>query len=232
MPRKPRTYCAGIPCHVIQRGNNRAACFFTGRDYLAYLEWLEDACRRFEVAVHAYVLMTNHVHMLLTPSDDTGVSRVMQSLGRRYVQYFNRSHGRTGTLWESRHRASLVEADAYLLSCYRYIELNPVRANMVSKAADYHWSSHRHNAGILHDSVVTEHQLYESLGGDRENRTWRYRTLFERPPDPQELSAIRQGSQFSTPIGSESFKRELERRLGVSFVRQNRGRPRKAPARR
>lgn len=125
MSRKPRMYLAGVPCHVVQRGNNRDACFFADDDYRFYLDVLRGACCRYDVDVHAYVLMTNHVHLLLTPRAVEGVSRVMQSLGRRYVQYVNRAHRRCGTLWESRHKASLVDAEPYLLACYRYVELNP-----------------------------------------------------------------------------------------------------------
>ena len=137
MPRKPRMYLAGVPCHVVQRGNNRAACFFTDDDYAFYREVLADASRRYRVHVHAYVLMTNHVHLLLSPQTVDGVSRVMQSVGRRYVQYVNKRYRRCGTLWESRHKASLVDAERYLLACYRYIELNPVTASMVPHPGDY-----------------------------------------------------------------------------------------------
>lgn len=137
MPRKQRMYLADVPAHVIQRGNNREACFYAEQDYLFYLDCLQNACERYQVAVHAYVLMTNHVHLLMTPATQEGISRVMQSLGRRYVQYINYEYRRTGTLWESRHKASLVDAENYLLTCYRYIELNPVRANMVNHPGDY-----------------------------------------------------------------------------------------------
>ena len=148
MPRKSRMYLPTIPCHVVSRGNNRDACFYADEDYLFYLECLGDACDKYAVALHAYVLMTNHVHLLLTPRDELGISRVMQSVGRRYVQYINYTYRRSGTLWEGRHKASLIDADRYLLACYRYIELNPVRANMVVDPADYRWSSYRVNAGL------------------------------------------------------------------------------------
>jgi len=131
MPRKPRVYLSGVPCHVIQRGNDRQPCFYSEEDYVFYLECLYDACKRYKVNLHAYVLMTNHVHLLVTPRVADGISRVMQSIGRRYVQYVNVTYKRSGTLWEGRHKSSLVDADNYLLSCYRYIEMNPVRAGMV-----------------------------------------------------------------------------------------------------
>ena len=129
-------YLAGVPAHVIQRGNNRDACFFHEDDYRFYRQCLAEACRRYGVDLHAYVLMTNHTHLLMTPACPEGISRVMQSLGRRFVQYMNKTYRRTGTLWESRHKASLVDAERYLLACYRYIELNPVRAGMVEHPAD------------------------------------------------------------------------------------------------
>lgn len=131
MPRKPRMYMAGMPCHVVQRGINRDATFYSDDDYLFYLTCLDDGMKRYRVAVHAFVLMTNHVHLLMTPNDNEGISRLMQSIGRRYVQYVNKTYRRTGTLWESRHKASLVQEEQYLLKCYRYIELNPVRAEIV-----------------------------------------------------------------------------------------------------
>jgi putative transposase len=131
MPRKARIYVAGVPCHVIQRGNNRSACFYADEDYLFYLDVLADACRRHKVALHAYVLMTNHAHFLMSPQDETGIPLVMQSLGRRYVQYINKTYRRSGTLWEGRYKASLVDVENYLLACYRYIEMNPVSAAMV-----------------------------------------------------------------------------------------------------
>jgi putative transposase len=140
MPRKPRMYLADVPSHIVQRGNDREACFFEQDNYRFYLQCLGEACRRYAVSLHAYVLMTNHVHLLMTPSTAEGVSRVMQLVGNRYVQYINRSYGRTGTLWEGRHRSSLVDAEHYLLRCYRYIELNPVRAKIVSHPGEYRWS--------------------------------------------------------------------------------------------
>ena len=141
MPRKQRMYLPDMPCHIIQRGNNRDATFFSEQDYQYYLECLYDASIRYGVDIHAYVLMTNHVHLLMTPKLKTSISLVMQSIGRRYVQYVNKEYQRTGTLWESRHKASLVDEDKYLLTCSRYIEMNPVNANMVKHPSEYRWSS-------------------------------------------------------------------------------------------
>lgn len=148
MPRKARMYLPGVPCHVISRGNNRDACFYSDDDSLFYLTCLQGACQRYGVSLHAYVLMSNHVHLLMTPAREDGISKVMQSVGRRYVQYINMNYRRSGTLWEGRHKSSLVDAEDYVLACYRYIELNPVRAGMVEHPADYRWSSYRVMRGL------------------------------------------------------------------------------------
>ena len=142
-------YLPGVPSHVVQRGNDRQACFFEQENHLFYLDCLGQACRRYEVVLHAYVLMTNHVHLLMTPVTELGISRVMQLVGNRYVQYINKSYRRTGTLWEGRHKASLIDAERYLLTCYRYIELNPVRAGMVMHPGDYAWSSRKRGRRYL-----------------------------------------------------------------------------------
>ena len=224
MPRKPRHYLAGMPCHIVQRGNNRSVCFFSEDDYHAYLEYLHDACQRYAVELHAYVLMTNHTHLLMTPQCREGISRVMQSLGRRYVQSINHRYGRSGTLWEGRHKSSLVQADGYLLSCYRYIELNPVRARMVAHPVDYRWSSYRANAHGLIDKGLTAHALYKALGKSAESRQHAYRALFEDALDRDTVRAIRNSAQFSMPLGSSRFREEIEealkRKLGVGAKRQ------------
>jgi REP-associated tyrosine transposase len=142
IPRKARMFLPDVPCHVVSRGNNRDACFYTDDDYLFYLECLSDACKKHRVSVHVYVLMTNHAHLLLTPRRDLGISNVMPSIGRRYVHYINKTYKRSGTLWEGRYKASLVDAENFLLACYRYIELNPVRVSMVEHPADYRWSGY------------------------------------------------------------------------------------------
>ena len=225
MPRKPRMYLPGMPCHVIQRGNNRDACFYAEQDYLFYLDCLQDACRRYHVSVHAYVLMTNHVHLLMTPDDAEGISRGMQSVGRRYVQYINFAYRRSGTLWEGRHKASLIDAEHYLYTCMRYIELNPVRANMVTHPADYRWSSYRANAQAEAISLITPHPLYGALGRDAVQRHHAYRCLFEHQLDNQDIHAIRDAVQFSTPLGDERFTRQIESALGRSTGYARRGRP-------
>ena len=225
MPRKPRMYLAGVPCHVVQRGNNRDACFFTDDDYRFYLDVLSDACRRYQVHVHAYVLMTNHVHLLLTPKFGESVSRVMQSLGRRYVQYVNKTYRRCGTLWESRHKASLVDAEHYLLACYRYIELNPVAARMVNHPADYRWSSFSCNGWGRRDDLVNPHALYLALAEDALSRQSCYRELFSSHLSKKLVHEIRTALYFSMPLGNDRFRQQIERALGRSIGQAKRGRP-------
>ena len=225
MPRKPRIYQAGMPCHVIQRGNNRNACFYVEQDYLFYLECLRDACERYRVAVHAYVLMTNHVHLLMTPENAEGISRVMQSVGRRYVQYINLEYRRSGTLWEGRHKASLVDAENYLLICMRYIELNPVRANMVEHPEDYRWSSFRFNAQGESSVFLSPHPVYLMLDVDMAQRRYAYRSLFLSQMDDQDIHAVREAILFSAPLGNDRFKRQIESALGRSTGFTKRGRP-------
>lgn len=224
MPRKPRMYMAGVPAHIVQRGNNRDACFFVEDDYLIYMDWLGDACRRHGVDVHAYVLMTNHVHLLMTPERKDGISLVMQSVGRRYVQYVNRTRRRTGTLWESRHKASLVQAETYLLACYRYIELNPVRAGMVEHPADYAWSSYRHHAYGEANALISPHPLYRALDTG-EGLLSAYRALFRAGLEPDQIQAIRRAASFSMPLGNDRFRHQIEKALGRSVGYGVRGRP-------
>ena len=230
MPRKPRMYLAGVPCHVVQRANNRAACFFTDDDYAFYLEVLADACRRYRVHVHAYVLMTNHVHLLLSPQTIDGVSRVMQSVGRRYVQYVNKHYRRCGTLWESRHKASLVDAERYLLACYRYIELNPVTASMVPHPGDYRWSSYGGNAWGKRDDLLSPHGLYLALGADASMRRTCYRELFAKHLSRDMVHQIQTALDFSMPLGNDRFRQQIERELGRSIGQAKRGRPFARPA--
>ena len=146
MPRRPRMYLPGLLYHIVQRGNNREACFFDPDDYQRYLEFLVESLHRYDVSLHAYVLMTNHIHLLMTPKNKEGISRVMKVVGSRYAQYMNKKYNRTGTLWEGRHKPSVIDSQTYLFTCYRYIELNPVAAGMVARPEEYQWSSYGVNA--------------------------------------------------------------------------------------
>lgn len=225
MPRKLRLYIPDVPCHVIQRGNNRDACFFSDKDYRFYLECLADSCKKYQVAVHAYVLMTNHAHLLMTPASKEGISRVMQSLGRRYVQYINRTYQRCGTLWESRHKSSLVDAECYLLACYRYIELNPVTAGMVTHPGEYPWCSYHTNAYGKPSNLISPHALYLQLGKTPRSRLTHYRELFSTALREDDIHAIRTAAQFSLPLGNDRFREYIEKTTGQKTGQPKRGRP-------
>ena len=228
MARRPRLNVSGIPQHVIQRGNNRQAIFFTDADYRFYLDCLGDAVRKYGCLVHAYVLMTNHVHLLATPHSSGALSHVMQHLGRRYVQYINYTYRRSGTLWEGRFKANLVEAERYFWTCCRYIELNPVRAQMVIKPEDYLWSSYRHNALGVPDSLVSAHQQYMALGNTAIERRAAYQALFRSSLDDLDLDRIRRAANKGWPLGDDRFTNEIEVALGRAAWPPKRGRPPKS----
>jgi putative transposase len=203
-----------VPLHIIQRGNNRGRCFARERDYRLYLALLEELCPKFECRVHAYVLMTNHVHLLVTPEIATSASNVMKHLGQRYVQYVNRTEGRSGSLWEGRFRSSIVDTDAYLLRCHRYIECNPVRAGMVVDPADYPWSSYRANALGEPNALITPHARYVGLAETTVERRARYLRLFEGEMTNAELARIRDAANGGFALGSPRFIEEMGRLLG------------------
>jgi len=228
MARQRRFVLPGQPQHVIQRGNNRDAIFVAKTDYRLYLEKLEEACERFSCQVHAYVLMTNHVHLLMTPQTETGIGQVMQSLGRYYVQYFNFTYRRTGTLWEGRYRATLIDAESYLLTCYRYIELNPVRAGMVTHPADYPWSSYGRNALGQADSLLSSHPLYRQLGCSGEDRRKAYQSLFRQALGEDVLANIRASTNKAWVLGNERFKMQVETLLQRQVTPKLRGGDRKS----
>lgn len=202
MPRPRRLVLPSVPLHVIQRGNNRVPCFVVHNDYLVYLDMLRECAFDSGCAVHAYVLMTNHVHLLLSPDDGESASTLMQRLGQRYVQYFNRRHARTGTLWEGRFRSCPVQDDRYFLVCHRYIELNPVRARMVDAPAEYRWSSHMANAYGHENPLVTPHLVYESLGADTVMRQFAYRHLFSETLSPELIDDVRRASNGNRTLGA------------------------------
>lgn len=210
MARKPRFRIGGMPQHLIQRGNNRQPCFFDANDRRRYLADLEEALGRHEVELHAWVLMTNHVHLLVTPPDGSALPSMMQTLGRRYVRWFNDRHERSGTLWEGRYRASLLDSEAYLLACMRYIELNPVRACMVRHPRDYRWSSYAANALGMHDRLVTPHRVYLALRARQDRRLAAYRRLCDEALDDQVVAAIRATVNSEFVLGRDEFKSGIE----------------------
>lgn len=228
MPRRPRIHLPDVPVHLVQRGHNREACFFSDDDYLAYRAWLGEALKKSGCTLHAYVLMTNHVHLLLTPPSAQAVSQLIISLGRRYVQYINKTYRRTGTLWDSRYKSSLIHADDYLLLCQRYIELNPVRADMVSDPALYPWSSYRANGLGQPDALITPHALFLDLDADAVARQSAYRALFRSELDGEALSDIRLALNQGQPLGKGRFLDQVEAMIGRRCEVRPRGRPRKS----
>ena len=225
MPRRKRMYLPGIPFHIVQRGNNRAACFYSPQDYEYYLELLQAALKRYEVQLHCYVLMTNHVHLLMTPSDKEGISNVMKVLGSRYAQHMNRMYQRTGTMWEGRHKSSAVDGEHYLLKCYRYIELNPVTANMVSRPEEYQWSSFACNAYGVPSDIVSPHPNYLDLSHDPEMRCYYYRELFKSALSETDIHSIRLATHYSQAFGSDGFKEQIAKLNGQTPGQLHRGRP-------
>lgn len=228
MPRRTRILLDGVALHVVQRGHNRQPCFFAERDRHAYLHWLGQALETHGVALHAYVLMTNHVHLLVTPERAAELPKLVISLGRRYVQYINRSYRRTGTLWDSRYRTSIVHGDSYLLLCYRYIELNPVRAVMVPDPADYLWSSYRANALGQSNALLTAHPIYEALGATAAGRQQAYRSLFCAEMQREAMAGIRLALDQGQPLGDAGFLDRVAKAVGERRQPRPRGRPRKA----
>ena len=226
MPRRARMYLPGLPYHVVQRGNNREACFIEAENYQFYLLLWQDQAQRYGLAVHAYVLMTNHVHFLVTPEQAKAVSNTMKVVGSRYAQYINKKYRRTGTLWEGRHRASLVHPERYLLTCMRYIELNPVRAQMVKRPEEYRWSSYGANSRGDH-SWLNPHPEYLQLGPTPAERGHAYREQFKQLVIDEELNLIRKAAQYCLPTGDDRFRQQIEQRYSIQFGLMGRGRPRK-----
>jgi putative transposase len=218
MPRALRVTIPGVALHIIQRGNNRAACFREDSDFLFYLASLRLLAYKHDCAIHAYCLMTNHVHLLLTPASGEACKELMRNLGQRYVQYFNRRHGRTGTLWEGRFRSCLVESARYILACHRYIELNPVRAGMVACPAQFLWSSHAANSGMRADPMLTPHPEYLALSADPAARHAAYRELVGTPSDASILKEIRNCTNGGYPLCSDAFKAKVVAPLGAKLV--------------
>ena len=227
MARQPRIDIAGYPQHLIQRGNNRQACFFSDEDRRCYLNWVQSSAKKYGACVHAYVLMSNHVHLLATGRHRGALGSMMQSLGRRYVRYVNSKYNRTGTLWEGRFKSSLIESDRYLLACYRYIELNPVRAGIVRFPNQYRWSSYHFNANGCNCELVTPHETYLSLGESRAARQAAYRQLFLESVDNDEIAAIRNHVNRGRVLGSASFKEQVETETGCCARVRAPGRPQK-----
>ncbi len=230
MARSPRLVVPGQPLHIIHRGNNRHAVFFGEDDYHRFLSDLTQAAGKYRCAVHAYVLMTNHIHLLVTPGEGGSVSGMMQAIGRRYVRYINAVYRRSGTLWEGRFKSGMIDSDRYLLTCYRYIEMNPVRAGLTDSPAGYRWSSFHHNALGHPDRVVIPHEEYLALGEENEERRRAYVALFDHEVNGREITAIREGTEKGEAIGSEHFQEEMASRIQRRVTRLGYGGDRKSKA--
>jgi putative transposase len=205
MPRPPRLFAPHVPAHITVRGNDRQDIFHGENERMFFRTCLKEACERHGVEMHAYVFMSNHVHLLGTGAQPHSIPKAMQDVGRRYVGYFNARHDRTGTLWEGRYRASLVDADHYLLACHRYIDMNPVRAGMVAHPAEYRWSSHGHYTAASDDDLIIPHPTILALAGTPEARAVAYRQLFSTALDDGLLRRIRHASRSGRALGSEEF---------------------------
>lgn len=201
MSRLPRLYVPSLPLLILQRGNNGASIFADDADFQHYRDFLRNSAREAGLPVHAYVLMPDHVHLLVTPAEEGAAGSFMQRLGRRYVRYFNDRHARTGTLWEGRYRSTVVEPTQYLLACYRYIERNPVRAGLVTEAAHYIWSSCRHHLGLISDPLLTDHARYWALGNTPFERQAAYGAILDAGESSADLAAIQYAAHRGWMLG-------------------------------
>lgn len=225
MARLPRLVLAGQAHHVIQRGNNRQAIVLNDADRLQYLAQLRECAATYKVAIHAYVLMENHVHLLATPTSDQGISQMMQALGRRYVAWFNHKHGRSGTLWEGRFRAGLIDSEHHLMACMRYIELNPVRAGLCLDPADYLWSSCAHHLGRRSDALVHDHAMFWAIGNTPFEREANYRELLSQGLIEAERAQFHDSAMKGRPLGSPQFLKSLAEKSPLPVQPRPRGRP-------
>jgi putative transposase len=227
MPRLPRIQIADIPQHVVQVGHNGLSCFFDDEDYEFYLQSLKSAAEQYNVSVHAYVLLPNMIQIVATPKMASGISSLMQSLGRRYVQWVNHRYKRSGTLWDGRYKSSLIDCTSYLLSCYRYVELKPMFKGLCDSLDDYPWSSFRHHAGLDISPIITDHRLYEDLGETRLERCQSYRRLFRYDFDQRLSQYIAETIKLGHVLGGDGFKDKIEQIANQRVRQLKRGRPRK-----
>ena len=225
MARKPRLFLEGMPHHVVQRGNNKDQIFFKSSDYLLFLEVLREAKKKHPCLLYAYCLMTNHIHLLLSPLQEENIPLLMKLVGAKYVRYINKAYARTGTLWEGRFKCSLVQDDAYLAACLRYIEMNPVRAGLVTSPEVYQWSSYRFRAYGEDYAILDRDPWFEELGLQEEDRRQQYRFFFQKPEDDLVLKMIREMTLKGGIIGNEQFKLRIKRLTGREVILRPQGRP-------
>jgi len=230
MARLARLYVPDQPQHVILRGLAQQSAFSDEADYALFIDTLRSAARDYHLAVHAYALMPDSVHLLVTPRDETSLPKTMQAVGRRYVAYFNRRHGRRGTLWEGRYRATVIEGERYFLACSRLIELSPVRHQLVAAPEQHRWSSFAHHIGLNLDPLVTDHPLYWALGNTPFERQRAYKELCEQPLDPRTIDELQQATLKGWVLGSESYRAWAAREANRRISPLQRGRPRKIKA--
>ncbi len=229
MARLPRLSLPGYPQHIIQRGNNRQAIATSAADYQALLALIDDNARKFAVAIHAYVLMDNHFHLLATPETAEALPQMMQAIGRRYVRYFNDSQGRSGTLWEGRYRSTVIQPQAYLLACMAYMDLNPVRHGLVAQARDYPWSSHGHYAGLRVDRLVSPHPLFWTLGNTPFAREVAYAEMVHGGVAADSQLALTQSTLSGWALGDAAFVADLQAQTARRVSRMSAGRPPSQP---
>lgn len=229
MARLPRLTLPGYPHHILQRGNNRQPIFSSATDYQFMLELLYDNARKFDVAIHAYVLMDNHFHLLVTPRIPEGLSQMMQSVGRRYVRYFNDAQSRTGTLWEGRYKSTLIQPGPYLLACMAYFDLNPVRSGLVAHARDYPWSSYGHYIGQRTDKLITPHELMWTLGNTPFAREAAYAELVQSGISPVQQAALTDSVSHGWALGESDFVADLQKKTDRRLVKRTPGRPLAVP---
>ncbi len=230
MPRKPRFYLPNYPVHIVQRGHNNKNVFFENEDYKVYLDWLQEGSEWYEVPIHAYALLPNQIHILASPPDKEAASRMMQYQGRRYVPYVNATYGKTGTIWQGRYKASLIDPDTYLLNCMTYIEGLPVREGLSKSPGPYKWSSFKRNAQGKKNALITPHAAYLDIGRGDKKRQEKYTAMSKAGLSDEIITDISDAWQTGTPLGSDKFKKMVERRLKIKVGHAKRGRPRKNPA--
>jgi putative transposase len=228
MARLPRLVVPNQPHHVVQRGIDTQIIFRDEADHVAFLGWLREAAKQFRVAIHAYVLMPDRLHLLLTPADGDGLGRMMQWVGRHYVPYFNQKYHRTGTLWQGRYKAGIIESDQYFMMCSRFIELCPVLDGLVNSALDYRWSSCAHHVGMRADPVITDHASYWALGNTPFDREAVYKRLIEQTLHTDEITLLNDAAHKGWALGSEKYKKHLEKEINRRVSPAKRGRPSKA----
>ena len=225
MARLPRLTLAGYPHHIILRGNNRQAIFMDMADFQRMLALLQTHAIEQGVQVHAYVLMSNHLHLLLTPLQNESLPKMMQAVGRTYVLYFNKRHGRSGTLWEGRYRSALIQTERYFLACMAYIDLNPVRAGMVAQAADYPWSSHGHYIGRQNEAWLTPHPMYWEMGNTPFAREAAYAAMIQAGVNQEQQQALTSSALSGWALGEKSFVQGLQKQTSRRVNRAKAGRP-------